>query len=250
MSDESSRVSNYIEKLRDDTQRVLRELIDENEKLRAFAATTERENRNLQEQLETMTTELQRHQQEKTCLRLQLQELERDSHHHTEQFALIEQRSANLANLYVSSYQLHGTLDREAVLATIREIIINLIGSEQLAVFERRDDTFELVTSFGVDERLFHRLAHSHPIAKLAAGGETFLAGQSARPADLPPLVVCLPLKLDGHVIGAIVIFSLLAHKPALQELDFELFDLLGTHAATALYCTSLHARLMAGAAV
>ena len=60
-------------------------------------------------------------------------------------------------------------------------------------------------------------------------------------------MTACLPLTLDGRVTGAIVLFSLLPHKPGLRELDFELFDLLGTHAATALYCTSLHGRVTAG---
>ena len=54
-------------------------------------------------------------------------------------------------------------------------------------------------------------------------------------------LVACIPLKLDNDVTGLIAIFSLLPHKPGLEALDHELFDLLATHAATALYCTSLH---------
>jgi len=33
-----------------------------------------------------------------------------------------------------------------------------------------------------------------------------------------------------------------------LEELDFELFDLLATHAATALYCTSIYSRMNKGA--
>ena len=37
-----------------------------------------------------------------------------------------------------------------------------------------------------------------------------------------------------------IAIHRLLAHKAGLEPLDHELFDLLATHAATALYCTSL----------
>jgi GAF domain-containing protein len=251
MDDNSNRRSNYVGRLHDDTQRVLRELLNENEKLRQLAATTERENTTLQEQLKTLTAELDRHQQEKLFLRQQLSELERHSHRNSEQIAAIEQRSANLANLYVSSYQLHGTLDREAVLTTIKEIIINLIGSEELAVFELMDDDrLSLVTSFGLRDNGLQHLDSSHPIGRLAFSGDTYLASQSPRPADLPPLVACIPLKLDGRVTGAIVVFSLLAHKSELQELDFELFDLLGSHAATALYCTGLQARLAAGATV
>jgi len=45
-------------------------------------------------------------------------------------------------------------------------------------------------------------------------------------------------------VTGAIVIFRLLTQKPGLEEVDHEIFDLLASQAATALYCTRLHARL------
>jgi len=39
-----------------------------------------------------------------------------------------------------------------------------------------------------------------------------------------------------------IALFTLLAHKPGLADVDRELFELLGTQAATALYCADLHA--------
>lgn len=172
---------------------------------------------------------------------------------YAEQFAQIEKRTSDLANLYVSSYQLNGTLDREAVLTAIKEIVINLIGCEELAVFERSADgsALELVTSFGIDATRFQRLSFSsNPIAALAGTGDTYLAGRSPAPDGLPPLVACVPLKLEGRVTGAVVLFALLSHKDSLQELDYELFDLLATHAATALYCTGLHARMTTGTAV
>ncbi len=253
MDEKSNRRANYVNRLQEDTQRIVRELMNENDKLRSLAASAERENRSLQEQLKAVAAELDRYQQEKTMLRVQLGELERDSHRHLEEFARVEKRSADLANLYVSSYQLHGTLDREAVLTAIREIVINLIGSEELGVFELSDDgsALELVTSYGIDETSYQRLSlTAHPVGQLIAGGEMYLSGKSLAPFGMPPIVACVPLKLDGHVTGAVILFSLLGHKDGLGELDYELFDLLATHAATALYCTSLHARMTAGASV
>ena len=253
MSDDNSRRRlQYVGRAAEDTQRLLRELLSENEKLRTVATAVETENRRLQEQLNAMSTELERHRHEQSLLRKQLDQIAIDSRKFSNDIAEVEQRNSNLANLYVSSYQLHGTLDREAVLTSIKEIIINLIGSEEVGVYEITEDRgcLELVTSFGIDEHRYRRLSLTeHPIGRLALSGDTYIAGQSAAPAESPRVVVCLPLKLDGRVTGAIVLFSLLAHKQELQELDFELFDLLGSHAATALYCTSLHARL-SGAAV
>ena len=52
-------------------------------------------------------------------------------------------------------------------------------------------------------------------------------------------LTACVPLVLDSNVIGAIAVFRLLDQKEkTLTPLDFELFDLLATHAASALYCS------------
>ncbi len=52
-------------------------------------------------------------------------------------------------------------------------------------------------------------------------------------------LTACVPLVLDGKLIGAIAVFRLLDQKQRrLAPLDFELFDLLATHAASALYCS------------
>ncbi len=250
MDETSNRRANYVSRVQEDTQRMLRELMNENEKLRSLAAAAERENKGLHDELLKVTAELDRYQQEKSQLRVQLDELARTSERYTQEFANIEKRSADLANLYVSSYQLHGTLDREAVLAAIREIVINLIGCEELGLFEMNDDgsALDLVTGFGIDEKRFRSLSvPSHPIAALAGSGDMYIAGRSPGPAGMEPIVACVPLKLDGRVTGALVLFSLLGHKDGLQELDYELLDLLGTHAATALYCTGLHARLVAG---
>ena len=225
MNEKKELLTSYVGRATEDTQRLLREVILENEKLQLRLDTLQR----------------------------QLSDAEGESRNFAKQFAEIEERNMNLANLYVSSYQLHGTLDRSAVLESIKEILINLIGCEELAVFELSDDSayLELVTSFGIDEEQYQSISiRDHVLGKLVCTGGTYIGGTTASPGDSLSVTACLPLTLDGRVTGAIVLFSLLPHKPALQELDFELFDLLGTHAATALYCTSLHLRVTAGAGV
>ena len=49
---------------------------------------------------------------------------------YSSRYAEVEQQNSNLANLYVASYRLHGTLDREEVIAAIQEIIANLGNSK------------------------------------------------------------------------------------------------------------------------
>jgi nitrate/nitrite-specific signal transduction histidine kinase len=149
--------------------------------------------------------------------------------------AALEQQNANLTSLYVASYQLHGTLDREAVVMAMQEIIVNLVGSEHFAVYEldRAGSRFELVASVGEDRRPEFE---SGPVAEAIRSGEIRIGATGA------PVAACVPLKRDGMVTGVVVIHGLLPHKNAIEPLDHELFDLLATQAATALYCTSLHA--------
>ena len=43
-----------------------------------------------------------------------------------------------------------------------------------------------------------------------------------------------IPLRFDERTVGLIVVYATFEHKPAFVELDFELFQLLGAHAASA----------------
>jgi len=197
----------YVGKVQEGTQRYLRDVLDENQRLRQF-----------------------------------LSELEATAARRDEQYARIEQQNANLANLYVASYQLAGTVDRGAVLQSIQEIVANLIGSEEVGIYERDGDSLVLAASFGIDA-IRHaqvRIGEGR-IGAAAASGEIYVSPTGA--ADAEHITACIPLRVDGEVIGLIAIFGLLAHKPALADVDRELFDLLAVHAATSLYCATLHAQ-------
>jgi GAF domain-containing protein len=165
-----------------------------------------------------------------------------------ERYAFVEQQNAKLANLFVASYRLHETLNPRDVLLVIQEIIANLVGSEQLAVFELAPggDALELLWAFGLDEAAYSSLpAHSGVIGRSIGSGEIFIRNGSEPEGLLShekQLTASIPLHLNGHVVGAIAVFDLLAHKPGLTHVDEELFELLASRAATALYCSRLHA--------
>ena len=202
----------FIQKIVNDAREYVQSLLDENKRLHDLLAGMQEENRRA-----------------------------------SARYVEVEQQNTNLANLYVASYQLHGTLDRQRVLGAIQEIIINLIGSEELAIWELDAEREELIlaASFGIDEVEWHSIpmdSHSGIIGLVAVTGQRFVAGHTeVRPSGREAkLNACIPLKLDERVIGAIGIFSLLGQKEGLEPVDFELFDLLGSHAATALYCTRL----------
>jgi hypothetical protein len=235
-----ARVAELEARAQDDEER-----LRASEALEARAGLLESENLRLREQL-------QRHLREQAHVQAQLETIREESRRYSMQYAEVEQQNSNLANLYVASYRLHGTLDRDEVLQTIQEILANLIGSEEIAVFEREGATLSLVASCGIDPSSCRRVpVGAGVIGRAVETGRVHVVAEPAvrHGGDLESrLTACIPLTLGDRVIGAIAIFRLLPQKTAIEALDHELFDLLATHAATALYCTGLEARLTAGA--
>jgi hypothetical protein len=270
-TDEKNR--SYITVVREELQQYTQGLLRENEKLRAMATTLESDKRRLELEIiearvvlqqkeelrraaETfeaarmealMQLEKARHDcgvatMELERLRARFDDVEQENEKYAAQYHQIELHSSNLSNLYVASYQLHASVERDTVLSTIQEIVVNLIGSEEVAIFEFHEKTgeFRLASSFGVEQsRLKNFKAGSGPIGSRLLGGEVFVNDHVAGGED--KLTACVPLRIGDRVTGAILVFRLLEHKQALQPVDHELFELLGIHASTALYCANLH---------
>lgn len=186
-------------------------------------------------------------------VQLLLEEIQRLNHtlaDFSSRYIDVEQQNTNLANLYVATYQLHGTLDRDRVLAAIKEVIINLIGSEELAIWEMTGDTLTLLDSFGIDQNEWEHVPLDREaglVGLVAETGQRYVQGEAelVGTGREENLSACIPLKLDDTVIGAIAVFRLLPQKSGFEAIDMELFELLGSHAATALYCTRATSRLM-----
>src|SRR5216684_2642068 len=230
----------YVDKIREDTGRYMRQLLQEHENLRLSFAQIENENMRLKEEAARLRQELDSRGREEEALHKKLEDVGHETQDYMRRFAELESSNTNLANLYVASYQLHGTLNRQAVLDAIVEIIVNLVGSEQFGVFEGNASSLALTCSVGVDDLTIHRMRERDAqLWDAALAGRAYIRGEESTEG----MVACIPLKLDNDVTGVIAIFALLPHKPGLEPLDHELFDLLATHAATALYCTSLHER-------
>jgi len=120
-----------------------------------------------------------------------------------------------------------------------------------MAIFEVAgpDGQLVLITSTGIDAAPFRQIPAGHGIIGRAASlGETWVAADdptAARRPEESELSACIPLSLNGKVTGAIALFRLFPQKTnGIEAIDRELFELLATHAAVALYCSGLHARL------
>lgn len=186
--------------------------------------------------LARLEAELSCAREETSALRTRLDQIEGEHRACAAQYVELEQQNLNLTNLYVASYQLHGRQERSNVLAAIKEIVINLIGSEELIVYEASADRRELIPidSFGVDESALKSVPFGHgPI------GETASAGQLYVESDKKDFTAAVPLKLGDDVVGVVAIYSLLPQKSGLCPTDMDLFDVLASHGGTALFCAT-----------
>lgn len=225
----------FVYRVRDETKQYIQDLMAEAEVLREALGVCEEGRRKIEARLD-------RELDEKEKLQRRLAVTEEASRKATDRYAEVERRNNDLANLYVASYQLHGSLDRDEILSTIREILINLIGTEEFAVFVKRqgDGVLRLLTSFGIDGDVADAAADER-IAVAADRGEMYVQAQAAPTEQQRPLVAAIPLHLGDVVTGVIAVYRLLPQKHGeFGELDRELCSLLSRQAASAIYCTTL----------
>ena len=158
-----------------------------------------------------------------------------------------EAQVANLASLYVAVTSVHGALDRPSVLSSVQEIVTNLIGSEEMAIFETdaAHGRLTLIASLGIEPGSYQEIQIGEgAIGRAAATGERLIRqeGGSLTEDGDAALTACIPLKVAGRVVGVLAVFRLLPHKGRLDEIDVDLFDVLAAHAASALLFTRLYA--------
>lgn len=172
----------------------------------------------LEQQVELWRAEHEHQTEREQLLRQRLADVLAENRRQAERQAAAEQRVGQLAQLQAAVRQLHEAVLPADVLTTIKEIVANLIGSEEMGIYARRP-----------------------------GGGLTLLDGigvDTDRAGDDADVVASIPLHMGGTVVGLIAIFRLLPQKKELEAVDHELFALLSTHAALALH----HAELRASA--
>ena len=152
----------------------------------------------------------------------------------------LERQHFLLERLNAASARLLQAIEAGDVYEGIGEIIGNLLGSEEVAIFQHHasDQTFSVVWSVGIEKETIQQFG-------LGAGSVGRAAHESVsqfptrRPGTplLPHetnLTACIPLKLDREVIGVIVILGLLPQKNGLEWADFELLKYLEMYGAVA----------------
>jgi GAF domain-containing protein len=175
---------------------------------------------------------------------VRLAEAEREREDLAGRLVEIEHQVGRLMTLYVATYQLHATLDPEDVQSTIAEIALNLLGAEQFALLVHNEEGNAL------DIRLLQgEIDADWARAGSYTGGDalidaTLLDGVLRfGPAGGSSALVVVPLRVQEVTVGALAIFKLLPHRGKLDQEDRELLDLLGAHAASALFASRAYAR-------
>ncbi|MEK7267252.1 MAG: GAF domain-containing protein [Nitrospirota bacterium] len=225
------------------------ELLKENERLRFKLAQLEEaiEHSGDEAKIRLYEERIKVTEDELNSLKERFRQVEEENKDFAAKYVEVEDENNNLANLYVASYQLHSTLDFNEVLRIVLEIVINLIGAEKFAVLLMEEKTNELIPvgTEGISISDVPKVKFGEGIVGTAAKeGESYFSenihnNRGSISTENP--IVCIPLKIKEHVIGVIAIYSLLIQKEKFSNVDYELFNLLAGHAATAIFSSRLY---------
>jgi GAF domain-containing protein len=161
-------------------------------------------------------------------------DLERENRDFARRCVQLEEHSANLANLYAATYQLHATLDPDAVVGCIVEISVNLIGAAEFALYlleEGKTDFALRVREGELPPEITHLPEPVYPLEQSAVVEKRTLFAVEKQEGP----ICCVPLLHEDRLIGLLSIYALLSHKAAFTPLDRELLELLSGQAAVAL---------------
>lgn len=247
---DKERGSHFV-KLFEEGKKFTEDLLKENEALRLQNLKIRRVAKELHDRMSASEVEASRRklaEAEERAARLstefaelkrQLTAIEEENREFAERYVRIERQNGSLASLYVASLNLHTTLDHDLIVQYIKEIVINMIGSEMFGIYvaDASERSLTLVAHEGLDEPGYTTLAVEGLVAEAMRTGRSVLAD-----AGTAGPVLCIPLTLDGKMVGAIQIFRLLDHKSEVGDIDKELLELLSGQAATALYSARLYA--------
>ena len=169
------------------------------------------------------------------------QQVEAENKDFAQRYVQVEAQNESLANLYVASHRLHSTLDSAEVVDCIKEILLNMIGSEDFGLLVIDDETNELIRA-GYEGETAAQPDRARVTLGEGLEGIVALAGKPYfSECDGEEVCACVPLKIKERVVGLITIYSLLSHKRGLSALDHQLLELLAGHAASALISSKLY---------
>jgi hypothetical protein len=236
----------YSRQVQAETERYIRELLDQTQRLRALASSLQAEKESLEEDLSSLRVELDRRREEERTLQQQLAEIARANQESLDRYQEVVLQNASISSLYVATYRLHGRVDRESVLEAIQEVSANLIGCEELAVFvpDATGQRLRPLAAISLDRAALAPVALGDgPIGTAATTREIYLSDSpdTTQSEAEGGVSACVPLHLEGRLLGVVAFYRLLPQKfEGFSRLDVELMRLIATHGSIAFYCSRL----------
>lgn len=201
----------------------------------------------LEDQIATLRRQNVREQEAYDFLERQLVDVEGENLRMQEQSVEFGVQNTYLAGLYAASSCLQESVERQEVLEVIQDIVVNLIGSQELAIFELAPDSnfLELAYASGLEPGSFEHIPLGDGLlGTVALTGEPYLAGlcdASLQREDEAFLSAGIPLKVGDRVTGVVAVFRLLPQKVgSFGKLDRKIFDLLARQGGTSLFRTAV----------
>ena len=229
--------------------RITEEFLREYEAVALRRSELEAENTLLRSQLQAgdaireLSRKIEHLEQEKAELLSRFHRVEQQSSSVSARVEEVEIEFANLANLFVASNQIHSSLSPRGVVRRIKEVLMQIVGAERYAMYLVNPEGTELVpiASEGVPgNELLPVRVNGTRIGQVFTEGTASINDDDPSRGSMATPAAVIPLTVDDRIVGTIAIFSTLSQKERFDTVDFELFKLLGQHAAAALVGASL----------
>ena len=199
------------------------------------------ENIMLKTQLRTLQEVLEYSRSEREALESQLQELSGKTHDPEPQIAELTRHCLEMQALFAASTRLLAASTREETFYAVQDIVANLIGSEEMALFELNEErTFLHPAAWcGVPKAQRAPVAMGEGVVGEVASTEKAFFGDESQSG----VAACIPLRVETGVVGVLAIFSLLPQKPQLELWDLEVLKLLEEQVGGMLLRSNLQAK-------
>jgi GAF domain-containing protein len=155
-----------------------------------------------------------------------------------------EHQVQRLMNLYVATYQLHGSLEASVVTRAIGDVVTNLLGADSFAIVLKRDLSAEAGCEVAIFEGSDPSVVGLFGSGSYRGGDEmvdsTLLDETTRWGGESDRALAVVPLRVHDRCVGVLAVYSLLRQKRSLGPDDREMLDLLSAHAASALLAARL----------
>lgn len=221
------------------SQGIEEEVLQLNEKLRRQVDELRRD---LASAEALLATNYESAERDRDRLRRKAEQLEAENRDFAQRYVDLEDHSTSLTNLYAATFQLHSSPDPDAVVRTIVEIAVNLIGAAEFVLYladEAKGDFAVVAREGDLPPEGPRRASLDQLVEREAVKRRRTVFLEEAAPeggsGEAAAAICCSPLYFRDRLVGALTIYALLSHKATFSQLDRELFDLLGEQAALAM---------------